>query len=185
MNHEGKPDCNFEYRTVNLDSIHATSSTGSQSTLGGMANNFVTFLPSPIQDIVEVKVVAASLTQDTTQATLTSNIAYMVVDELTSQFNQQSGTQSTPAQNSFGGVQTVPSGAAIAKFQLDNTSTGRQHYKGNDYPIVTQYIAPINRLDRMSVRLIGEDGTTPVPLVPPFFCTLTFTTMRRNLCTRL
>ena len=191
MNYEGKPDCNFEYRTVHVDSIYADGTLDTDGYI--LANNFTVSLPNPIEDIVECKVVSASMDQVPALVNKTSNIAYLVIDELSSQFNSQTGNlimtqRGTTASGDpiYGqSVNTRPSGAAIAKFQLDNTATERQTYKGNDYPCITQYITPIKKLNKLSVRIIGQDGSTLVPLQPPFFCTLTFTTMRRNLCVRL
>lgn len=190
MNYEGKPDCNFEYRTVHVDSIYADGTFDGAGNI--LANNFTVSLPNPIENIVECKVISASMDQVPALAA-TSNIAYLVVDELTSQFNSQSGnvtlTQvgTTASGQAINGqrVSSRPSGAAIAKFQLDNTSSDRQTYKGNDYPCITQYIVPIERLSKLSIKVYGEDGASLVPLEPPFFCTLSFTTMKRNLCVRL
>jgi hypothetical protein len=76
------PDCSYEFYT-----IHTDSNTYSD-TLSG-ATNFTTYLFNPLKDVVQVSVLLATIGE--CDSAVTSNICYLTVDELSSNFNEITG----------------------------------------------------------------------------------------------
>ena len=165
------PNCDYEFHTLHVDSIYAESPV---SSLGATANNFVVHLPKMMENVAEVELISASIGNP-----LSSNVAYIVIDELQSDFNSKTG-------NTEGNtISTSAASRSIAKYQIDPAVTTRQNFNFNDCPVTTQYINPIQRLDRLTVKILDEKGISPMPMADPFFCSIKFSCIKPNLCTRL
>ena len=129
------PDLNYEYHTITVDTIGQSSS-----------NTFTCYLTQPIKNVVQARLLAARI--NTTAAT---EHCYISIEQLDSIFtdrtsNVHDGQASLSVlRNSF---------ASLVK----DTST-TVTFKDN-YPIVTQYIDPIRRIDRLNVTIRDEDGQT-------------------------
>lgn len=165
LNGSGLPNCNYESHVVHLDNITIDD--------GGSKNDFVTRLRTPLKDVVTAQMISCSMNVPAAQG----NVCYVVINELCSAFNTKTGNvagniiTSDQVGNPFMKVQTNPS--------------SRTSYKAGDYPAVTEFIRPIERLANLSVRLINQDGSGLVTLDPTddnVFFTLRLVCMRRNLC---
>jgi hypothetical protein len=129
------PDLNYEYHTITVDTIGQSSS-----------NTFTCYLSQPLKNVVQARLIAARI-----NTTANTHHCYISIEQLDSIFtdrtsNVHDGQASLSVlRNSF---------ASLVK----DTST-TVTFKDN-YPIVTQYIDPIRRIDRLSVTIRNEDGQT-------------------------
>ena len=129
------PDLNYEYHTVTIDSIGQDS-----------ANTFTCYLQQPLKNVVQARLLAAHI-----HSNVSTEHCYVSIDELDSIFNDRtsnvlSGQASMSVlRNSFASIVT------------DDTELIT--FKDN-YPIVTQYIDPIRRIDRFNVTIRNQDGNT-------------------------
>ena len=84
MSNQSPPNCSYEFYTVHTDSLSSNTWTNS-----GRQDSFVTHLFRPIENVVQVSVITANI------PTENSNVCYLRVDELTSQFNESTGESTT------------------------------------------------------------------------------------------
>jgi hypothetical protein len=132
---ESIPDLNYEYHTITVDTI------GQES-----ANTFTCFLSQPLKNVVQARLLAARI-----NTTANTEHCYVSVEQLDSIFSDR-------ASNVYDGQASLSIlRGSFASLVKDNTSTIT--FKDN-YPVVTQYIDPIRRIDRLSVTLRDQDGQT-------------------------
>lgn len=135
------PDLNYEYHTVTVDSI------GQES-----ANTFTCHLQQPLKNIVQARLLAAHI-----HSNVVTEHCYVSVNELDTIFNDRASN-----------VLTGQSHMSIVRGSFASIVTeNATHASGNslivfkdNYPIVTQYIDPIRRLDRLSVTIRDQNGNT-------------------------
>jgi hypothetical protein len=129
------PDLNYEYHTITVDTIGQASS-----------NTFTCFLSQPVKNVVQARLLAARI--NTTAAT---EHCYVSIEQLDSIFTDR-------ASNVYDGQASLSilrgSFASLVK-DASTTVTFK-----DDYPVVTQYIDPIRRIDRLNVTIRNEDGQT-------------------------
>ena len=136
------PDLNHEYYTITIDSVGQAS-----------ANTFVCHLQQPLKNVVQARLLATRIT--TTTAT---NHCYVSIDELDSIFSDRASNVLTEQaslsllRNSFASLVTTD-------------DTGVISFR-DQYPIGTQYINPIRRLDRFTVNIRDQDGNLITPPSP-------------------
>jgi hypothetical protein len=129
------PDLHYEYHTITIDSIDQSS-----------ANTFTCHLQQPLKNVVQAKLLGARIR--TTSAT---EHCYVSIKELDSIFSDRaSSTLDGQAslsilRGSFASIVANASDVVVFK---------------DDYPIFTQYIDPIRRLDRFTVTIRNQDGDT-------------------------
>ena len=129
------PDLNYEYHTVTIDSIGQSS-----------ANTFTCYLQQPLKNIVQARLLAARIS--TTAAT---EHCYVSIKELDSIFSDR-------ASNEYEGQASMSMiRGSFASILSDGATT--VSFKDN-YQIATQYIDPIRRLDRLTVTIRNQDGST-------------------------
>ena len=159
-------NCSYEFYTIHTDSL----------TEGPSGNSFVSKLFTPLKDVVQVSVLFASFDANVNA----SNVCYLTIDELSSKFNEITGTQT----NSNIAVSAFP--PERARFQhpvaIFETNEGRTVYKQNDYSTQTQFITPIRKLDRLTCNLYGQDGNLIDLNSENTFISLRITCLRENLC---
>ena len=130
------PNCQQEIYNIQ------TSSSGSAAN-----NNYVINFNTPLKDVVRVELVTASIPCST------SNIVYIEVDELRSQFNDFSNASagtlsaavSSPLRNVFGVVYN------------DDTGTKDRITYYNRYPILVEFMYPLRRLEKLSIKLYNNN----------------------------
>jgi hypothetical protein len=129
------PDLNYEYHTITIDTIGQDS-----------ANTFTCYLSQPVKNVVQARLLAARI-----NTTADTEHCYVSIEQLDSIFTDR-------ASNVYEGQAPLSvlrnSFASLVK---DESTTVT--FKDN-YPVVTQYIDPIRRVDRLSVTIRNEDGLT-------------------------
>lgn len=159
------PDLNYEYHTITVDTIGQAS-----------ANTFTAYLQNPLRNVVQCRLLAAHVHANVQQ----TEHLYVSIDELDSNFNDRAAISGagvdahagqgniSVVRNAFGSV--VSEGSELITFK-------------DNYPIVVQYIDPILRIDKLTVRLLNQNGQ-PIrnPLVAgENFLVLRFVCRRPNL----
>ena len=135
------PDLIYEYHTITFDSIGQAS-----------ANTFTCYLEQPLRNVVQARLLAAHI-----HSNVVTEHCYVSIEELDTNFNDR-------ASNVLGGQSTMTIlRNAFASLVTENTShaTGDSLivFKDN-YPIATQYIDPISRVDRFRVTIRDQNGNT-------------------------
>jgi hypothetical protein len=135
------PDLNYEYHTITVDSIGQDS-----------ANTFVCHLQQPLKNVVQAKLLAAHI-----HSNVVTEHCYVSVNELDSIFNDRASNVLTGQ-----GYLSVLRGSFASII-----TTSASHDSGNslitfkdEYPMMTQYIDPIRRIDRLSVTIRDQNGST-------------------------
>ena len=137
------PDLNYEYHTITVDTLNQASS-----------NSFTCFLSQPIKNVVQARLLAARIRTKTA-----TEHCYISIDELNSVFSDRASNvydAQAPLgmlRNSFASIahaNTVASGAQTISFK-------------DEYPIATQYVNPIRRIDRLTVNIRDQNGVLMVP----------------------
>ena len=164
------PNCSYEFFTVHTDSLSGDTWTD-YSNLG--QSSFTPFLFRPLENVVQVSVQTANLPLDGD-----SNVCYLRINELGSQFNESGGQATSNAITSTPVTKDKIRGS-LAKF--NKSSTGRTIYNQCDYSTQTQFITPINKIDRLSIELLDENGSNSY-VNSNVFVSLRFTCMKENLC---
>jgi hypothetical protein len=159
------PDLNYEYHTITVDTIGQAS-----------ANTFTAYLQNPLRNVVQCRLLAAHVHANVQQ----TEHLYISIDELDTHFNDRAAISgsSVGAHVGQGNISVVRSafGSVI--------SEGNEliAYKDN-YSIAAQYIDPILRIDKLTVRLLNQNGVAITnPLVAgENFLVLRFVCRRPNL----
>jgi hypothetical protein len=135
------PDLDYEYHTITVDSIGQDS-----------ANTFTCHLQQPLKNVVQARLLGAHIhsTDDTEHC-------YVSVNELDSIFNDRASNVLTGQahlsmlRGSFASI--------ITESTTHSGSNSLITFKDN-YPIVAQYVDPIRRVDRLTVTIRDQSGST-------------------------
>ena len=141
------PDLNYEYSIITVDSIGQESN-----------NTFTAHLMTPLNGVVQAKLLATHI--NTKQ---TNRHVYVSIEELETApiLNQRTSNVSTGqngALSNVSGVFATMVTNAIPKGQDDY-----HHTFLNEYPIVSQYLSPLQNLSTLTVKIYGIDGNTIEP----------------------
>ena len=135
------PDLDYEYHTITVDSI------GQES-----ANTFTCHLQQPLKNVVQARLLAAHI-----HSNVVTEHCYVSIEELDSIFSDRASNVLTEQ-----GHLSMLRGS-FASIVTDNAT----HAAGNslivfkdNYPIITQYVNPIRRIDRLSVTIRDQNGNT-------------------------
>lgn len=161
------------------------------------ANSFQVFVNIPLKTVVKAEVLALSLSSNTTVAS--SNISYLIINELVSRYNDKtlpavSETLYTPSdafQSSVTGQYastyqpyTTSNVAnmqrAFLKFDLDPVSKVTKFYLNQNYPTDTEYVQPIQQLDKLTITIYDERGV-PIVTNGPTYLSMRFHCARDNM----
>ena len=135
------PDFEHEYHTVIVDTVDDATSK----------QKFTSYFPTPLENIVQVQLIAAHITDFATSMN-TNNLIHLKIDELRTIFSQRGKTDlETGDDNIINGV--------FGTLVTDGTS--RLVFK-NEYPVIQQYYNPIRKLDRITVDVLQETGAAAV-----------------------
>jgi len=138
-------DIDYEFHTITLDSVGHTS-----------ANTFTVYLNTPLRNVVQARLLGAHIhTSDTTEH------CYVSISELDSIFTDRASKDPPQSVSSQPGLSVVRNSFA-SLISASNTHAGANDlivFK-DEYPIVTQYIDPINTIDRLTVTLRDQNGDT-------------------------
>jgi hypothetical protein len=129
------PDLNYEYHTITVDTIGQDS-----------ANTFTCYLNQPVKNVVQARLLAARI-----NTTANTEHCYVSIEQLDSIFTDR-------ASNVYDGQASMSLlRGSFASLIKDEATTVT--FKDN-YPVVTQYIDPIRRIDRLNVTIRDQDGQT-------------------------
>jgi hypothetical protein len=135
------PDLDYEYHTITVDTIGQDS-----------ANTFTCHLQQPLKNVVQARLLAAHI-----HSNVVTEHCYVSVEELDSIFSDRASN-----------VLTGQGHLSMLRGSFASLITDKcYHSAGNslitfkdNYPIVTQYIDPIRRIDRLSVTIRDQNGNT-------------------------
>ena len=135
------PDLDYEYHTITVDTIGQVS-----------ANTFTCHLQQPLKNVVQARLLAAHI-----HSNVVTEHCYVSVEELDSIFSDRASNVLTGQ----GHLSMLRGSFASLITDNDTHSAGNSliTFKDN-YPIVTQYIDPIRRVDRLSVTIRDQNGNT-------------------------
>ena len=136
------PNLDYEYHTITVDSIGQDS-----------ANTFTCYLPQPLKNVVQAKLVAAHIHSNT----LTEHF-YVSIEELDTIFNDRASNVLTSEQSHISKVRG--SFASLVTEATSHVGADYVHVFKDDYPVMSQYIDPIRRIDRFTVKILNHNGDT-------------------------
>ena len=135
------PDLDYEYHVITVDSIGQDS-----------ANTFTCHLQQPLKNVVQARLLAAHI-----HSNVITEHCYVSIEELDTIFNDRASNVLT-GQSHMSMIR-----GSFASIVTDSTT----HEDGNslisfkdNYPIVSQYVNPIRRIDRLSVTIRDQTGAT-------------------------
>ena len=135
------PDLDYEYHTITVDSIGQDS-----------ANTFTCHLQQPLKNVVQARLLAAHI-----HSTDETEHCYVSVEELDTIFNDRASNVLT------GQAHLSMLRGSFASLVTDGiTHSGSNSlitFKDN-YPVVSQYVNPIRRVDRLNVTIRDQSGST-------------------------
>jgi hypothetical protein len=145
------PDLNYEYAVITVDSIGQSSS-----------NDFQVHLQTPLNNIVQAKLIGAHI-----HTTVQTDHIYLDIDELEVDpiLNQRTSNVAggQPAlSNVTGTFGTLISGAIVPQGQGHSDDTYIFIFE-NQYPIVSQYLEPLQNLSTLTIKIYDQNGN----LIPP------------------
>ena len=149
------PNCNQE--TYNIQ----VSSSGSVAN-----NNYAITFVTPLKDVVRAELVTASI------PCTTSNVVYISVDQLSSKYNDFSNAvafSTSQLTNVMGAV------------YHDDCGTKDRITYYNRYPITVDFIYPLQRLEKLNIKLYNNQGLLLQDQGENYF-TFRFICNRKNLC---
>ena len=138
------PNLDYEYHTITIDSVGQDS-----------ANTFTCHLQQPLKNVVQARLLAAHI-----HSNAVTEHCYVSIEELNTIFNDRASNVLTSEQSHLSVLRN-----SFASIITDTTSHAHSvgdtliTFKDN-YPIVTQYINPIRRIDRFTVKLLDQTGST-------------------------
>jgi hypothetical protein len=161
------------------------------------ANSFQVYINIPLKTVIKAEILSINLGSNV--VTSSSNIAYVIIDELISRFNDKTlpavveSIRNTG--DSMSGAATNGSASTYQPYLTSNISNMQRSFMkinmepiggrtlfdiGNMYPTDTDYIQPIQQLDKLTITIYDENGI-PITTSGPTFITLRFYCARDNM----
>ena len=138
----GLPDFNYEYHTISFDTLDQTSS-----------NSFTVYFNTPLKQVVQARLLGLHVHTRGSVEHL-----YVRIRELESNFNDRL-TKDPPTTTSVSPVQSIARGAFASIITVDDVPSSDQLITFRDnYDQITQFIHPIEHLDRLTVKLFNQNG---------------------------
>ena len=138
----GLPDFNYEYHTISFDTLDQTSS-----------NTFTVYFNTPLRQVVQARLLAAHVHTRGTVEHL-----YLRIRELESNFNDRL-SKNPPNVPAAVPVQSIARGAFASIITVNDVPASDQLITFRDnYDQITQFIHPIEHLDRLTVKLFNQNG---------------------------
>ena len=144
------PDYDHEIHTVIIDNFGRSSKS-----------DFIAFLPSPLENVVQARLVSASMT---TTGDVSQTAFHIGIEELRTYFTHQ-----TQAEINFSGDDDTTNDTKNHLNGVFGTILGNHVSLGepgakvflfrDEYPIVQCYHNPIRKLNRLTFNIDKQDGT--------------------------
>ena len=163
------PDLNYEYSIVTVDSIGQSS-----------ANNFQVHLQTPLNNVVQAKLMGAHI-----HTTVQTDHIYISIDELEVDpiLNQRTSNVAggQPALSNVTGTFGTLISRAIVPQGAGHSDDTYIFIFENQYPIVSQYLEPLQNLSTLTIKIYDQNGDllTPNDNDDPNHFILSFITRRR------
>ena len=145
------PDLNYEYAVITVDSIGQSS-----------ANNFQVHLQTPLNNIVQAKLIGAHI-----HTTVQTDHLYIDIDELEIDpiLNQRTSNVAggQPALSNITGTFASLISKAIEPEKKGHSDDTYIFIFENQYPIVSQYLEPLQNLSTLTIKIYDQNGN----LIPP------------------
>jgi len=145
------PDLNYEYAVITVDSIGQSS-----------ANNFQVHLQTPLNNIVQAKLIGAHI-----HTTVQTDHIYIDIDELEVDpiLNQRTSNVAggQPALSNVTGTFGTLISRAIVPQGTGHSEDTYIFIFENQYPIVSQYLEPLQNLSTLTIKIYDQNGN----LIPP------------------
>ena len=137
------PDFNYEYHTISFDSLDQTSS-----------NNFTVYFNTPLRQVVQARLLGLHVHTRGSVEHL-----YVRIRELESNFNDRL-TKNPPNVTAVSPVQSIARGAfgSIISDNDQGSASDQLITFRDNYDQITQFIHPIEHLDRLTVKLYDQNG---------------------------
>ena len=145
------PDLNYEYAIITVDSIGQTS-----------ANNFQVHLQTPLNNVVQVKLIGSHIHTTATTDHLYIDIEELQVDPILNQRTSNVAGGQPALSNVTGTFGTLISKAIVPPGQGHADDTYIFIFE-NQYPIVSQYLEPLQNLSTLTIKIYDQNGN----LIPP------------------
>jgi len=145
------PDLNYEYAIITVDSIGQSS-----------ANNFQVHLQTPLNNIVQAKLIGSHIHTTATTDHLYIDIEELQVDPILNQRTSNVAGGQPALSNVTGTFGTLISRAIVPQGQGHSDDTYIFTFE-NQYPIVSQYLAPLQNLSTLTIKIYDQNGN----LIPP------------------
>lgn len=138
------PDYDYEYHTITVDTVGQAS-----------ANTFTSYLNIPLRNVVQVRLLGARI-----KTVYNTEHCYVSIDELDSNFADRATKDPPLSTSSQPGLSILRN--SFASLVSDTVATsGDQVFSFRDnYLVAQQYLDPIAKLDRLTIRLRDENGNT-------------------------
>ena len=163
------PDLNYEYAIITVDSIGQTS-----------ANNFQVHLQTPLNNVVQAKLLAAHIHTTVQTDHLYIDINELEIDPILNQRGSNVAGGQPALSNVTGTFATLVSRAIVPQGQGHADDTYIFIFE-NQYPIVSQYLVPLQNLSTLTVKIYDQNGDCirPNSTNDPNHLILSFITRRR------
>jgi hypothetical protein len=135
------PDLDYEYHVITVDSIGQDS-----------ANTFTCHLQQPLKNVVQARLLAAHI-----HSNVVTEHCYVSIEELDTIFNDRASNVLT--EQSHMSMIRGSFASIVTDSATHEEGDSLISFKDN-YPIVSQYINPIRRIDRLSVTIRNQTGAT-------------------------
>src|SRR6056300_1387728 len=132
------PDFEHEYHTVIVDSFGQPTSD----------SIFTVFLTDPLENIVQAQLLTANL-----RVGSGTRIVHLSINELDTNFSQRATTEG----NGQASLQVL--NRNFGSIINSSGTAGTTLYFKNEYPVMQQYVAPIRKLDRLTITMRDGDAT--------------------------
>mgnify|MGYP006201276751 FL=1 len=136
------PDFEHEYHTVIVDSFDGTATNN---------NAFSVYLQTPLENIVQAQLITANISVASIE-----RVCHISIDELNTVFTQRAS--SSVNGQSERQILNRNFGTLV---KTGDYNTTHLVFK-NEYPVMQQYVAPIRKLDRLSITLRSGDATSSI-----------------------
>ena len=169
------PDLNYEYAIITVDSIGQTS-----------ANNFQVHLQTPLNNVVQAKLLAAHIHTTVQTDHIYIDINELEIDPILNQRGANVAGGQPALSNVTGTFATLVSKAIAPQGGGQGQGHGHAddtyiHIFENQYPIVSQYLTPLQNLSTLTVKIYDQNGKLIAPnsANDPNHLILSFITRRR------
>jgi hypothetical protein len=138
------PDFDYEYHTITVDTIGQSS-----------ANTFTAYLNTPLRNVVQARLLGARI-----NTVYTTEHCYVSIQELDSNFADRAAKDPPLSTSSQPGLSVLRNSFASIVSGSAATSGDQVLTFKDDYLVAQQYLYPLPTIDRLTFRILDEDGNT-------------------------